>query len=67
MSAWYLRSMGDADTHKGTYSAATRSVQAVCGLEFQPLKRTTGAPIVLTPQPPDLDQICPACRVKVAR
>jgi hypothetical protein len=60
--AWFLRSMGDRDTHRGVYSPATRSVHALCGLEFQPLKRTTGAPIVLTPVPPDPEQVCPTCR-----
>jgi hypothetical protein len=54
--------MSDRDTHRGTYSTATRSVHARCGAEFVPLKRTTGAPIVLTPNPPDPDQICPHCR-----
>lgn len=60
-NGWYLRSMGDRDTHSGTYSIATRSVHALCGVEFEPLKRTTGAPIVLNGSPPDPDQICPAC------
>lgn len=63
----YLRSVSDADTHKGVYSATTSSVHAHCGLEFQPLKRTHRVPIVLTPTPPDPEQICPACRLKVAR
>lgn len=62
MSGWYLRSMGDADTHTGTYSIATHSVHAVCGAEFVPLKRTNGAPIVLAPIPPDPDQVCPECK-----
>jgi len=57
--------MGDRDTHHGTYSITSRSVHALCGLEFTPLRRTTDAPIVLTPSPPDPDQICPACRVRV--
>jgi hypothetical protein len=55
--------MGDRDTHRGIYSPATRSVHALCGAEFQPLLRTTEVPIVLTPSPPDPDQICPQCRV----
>jgi hypothetical protein len=62
VSGWYLRSIGDADTHRGTYSIATRSVQALCGAEFQPLTRTTGAPIVLVGAPPDPDQICQTCK-----
>lgn len=59
---WFLRSMGDRDTHCGTYSIATRSVHAACGAEFQPLTLTNGAPIVLAPSPPDPDQICPQCK-----
>jgi hypothetical protein len=56
--------MGDHDTHRGIYSPATRSVHAKCGIDFQPLKRTTGAPIVLIPSPPDPHQICPVCRAR---
>jgi hypothetical protein len=62
VSGWYLRSMGDADTHRGTYSISACSVHALCGAEFQPLKRTNGAPILLVGAPPDPDQICPACQ-----
>jgi hypothetical protein len=67
VSGWYLRSMGDRDTHRGTYSIVTRSVHAVCGAKFQPLKTTTGAPIVLTPLPPDPEQICLTCRCESVR
>lgn len=59
--SWYLRSMGDHDTHRGQYSIATRSVHAVCGEEFVPLKLATGAPLVLG-SPPDPAQVCPDCR-----
>lgn len=59
--SWYLRSMADRDTHRGTYSIAARSVHAACGAEFVPLRLTTGAPITLT-APPDRDQICPQCQ-----
>jgi len=62
MTGWFLRSLSDGDTHRGIYSPATRSVHARCGIEFQPLKKTNGAPIVLMPAPPDPDQICPTCR-----
>lgn len=44
--------MSDRGTHCGTYSIVTRSVHGRCGAEFVPLKRTTGSPIVLTPNPP---------------
>jgi hypothetical protein len=64
---WYLRSLGDADTHRATYSIVTRSVHAVCGAEFEPLKTTNGAPIVLVPTPPDPAQICPVCQHGGAR
>jgi hypothetical protein len=37
-SAWFVRSMGDADTHRGVYSPATRSVHAMYGIEFQPVR-----------------------------
>jgi hypothetical protein len=67
VNGWYLRSMGDRDTHRGTYSMVTRSVHAVCGVEFQPLERTDGAPIVLVPAPPDPAQICPLCQRGGAR
>jgi hypothetical protein len=60
--------MGDRDTHRGIYSITTRSVHAVCGVEFQPLKHSNGAPIVLAPSPPDPDQICPRCHgAKIGR
>lgn len=62
MTGWYLRSMSDRDTHRGTYSITTRSVIALCGAEFQPLRTTTGVPIALKPTPPDPDQVCPTCR-----
>lgn len=68
VSGWYLRSMGDRDTHRGTYSITTRSVHAACGAEFQPLKTTAGAPIVLAGSPLDPDQVCQVCQgAKVAR
>lgn len=46
-SIWYLRSMGDRDTHRGAYSIVTRSVHALCGAEFEPLRQIDGVPIVL--------------------
>ena len=61
MSGWFLRSMSDGDTHRGIYSPATRKVQARCGAEFEPLKKTNGAPIMLVAVPPDPVQICSAC------
>ena len=34
---WYLRSLADHDTHRGTWSGASRSVHSMCGLVFQPV------------------------------
>ncbi|HZS22223.1 MAG TPA: hypothetical protein VFA63_14730 [Pseudonocardiaceae bacterium] len=59
-SAWFVRSMGDADTHRGVYSPATRSVHAMCGIEFQPVP--VGWPPKLGPlpgSPPDPQQVTP--------
>jgi hypothetical protein len=35
-AAWYLRGTGDHDTHYGTWSGVTRTVHALCGIEFPP-------------------------------
>ena len=35
--SWYLRSIGDRDTHRGQWSGVTRSVHSLCGLEFAPV------------------------------
>lgn len=66
--AWFLRSMADADTHRGAYSLATRSVHAVCGIEFIPRRLgLDGERISLPGHPPDADQVCPACLARLAR
>ncbi|HXT45337.1 MAG TPA: hypothetical protein VN748_14670 [Pseudonocardiaceae bacterium] len=66
--AWFVRSMADADTHRGTYSPATRSVHAACGAEFQPLPiGLRGERLALPGFPPDLGQVCPDCRARVTR
>lgn len=57
---WYLRSMGDRDTHCGTYSTVTRSVHALCGVEFVPRPLPYGR-IALPGPPQDPAQICPQC------
>jgi hypothetical protein len=59
--SWYLRSMGDRDTHRGRYSTATRSVHAACGAEFVPITLADGG-LVLPGSPPDPAQVCPECR-----
>jgi hypothetical protein len=67
-AAWFLRSMGDHDTHRGIYSPATRSVHAVCGVEFLPRPvGLTGERISLPGTPPDPAQICPQCLSKALR
>ncbi len=64
-AAWFLRSMGDHDTHRGIYSPASRSVHAVCGVEFIPRPvGLAGERMSLPGYPPDKDQICPTCRRK---
>jgi hypothetical protein len=59
--SWYLRSMADADTHRGDYSIVTRSVHALCGIEFVPRELPLGGP-ALPGSPLDPEQVCPRCR-----
>jgi hypothetical protein len=59
--AWYLRSIGDQDTHRGTLQHPDGTVTAVCGIRFRPRELLRGA-TVLRGKPPDPDQICPGCR-----
>jgi hypothetical protein len=61
---WFLRSMGDGETHCGRYSIASRSVLTVCGLEFVPLRLPFGR-LALPGNPPDPDQTCPQCRAQI--
>lgn len=59
---WYVRSMGDNDTHRGRYCTTTRSVHALCGMEFMPLPIGWGGHRLALPgQPPDPEQICSDC------
>lgn len=58
--SWYLRSMGDRDTHRGQWSGTTRSVHSLCGLEFAPVALPYGG-FFLPGTPPDPDQICSQC------
>jgi hypothetical protein len=58
--SWYLRSLADADTHRGSYSIVTRSVHALCGIEFVPRELPLGGP-ALPGNPLDPDQVCSAC------
>ncbi len=61
--AWHLRSSRDHDTHLGRYSNASRSVHALCGIEFVPRTLAYGR-IDLPGYPPDPDQICPKCQTR---
>jgi hypothetical protein len=55
---WYLQSLSDDDTHRGTLSRG--SVNAVCGIRFRP--RTVAFGRKALPGPPvDRAQICPQC------
>ena len=57
--SWYLRSLADADTHLGSYSTVTRSVHALCGVEFVPRALPLGGPAL--PGNPLDPARCPAC------
>ncbi|MGH3699690.1 MAG: hypothetical protein ACRDQY_09525 [Pseudonocardiaceae bacterium] len=57
---WHLRSRADADTHRGDYSIVTRSVHALCGIEFVPRELPLGGP-ALPGNPLDPNQVCPQC------
>ena len=59
--SWYLRSLADADTHRGHYSIVTRSVHALCSIEFVPRQLPLGGP-ALPGNPLDPEQVCPQCR-----
>ena len=58
---WYLRSIGDRDTHRSELLHPDGTVTAACGIRFRPRELLRGA-IALRGEPPDPDQICPACR-----
>lgn len=58
---WFLRSLADADTHKGTYSTVTRSVHAVCGIEFVPRELPVTSSPALPANPQDPAQVCQRC------
>ncbi|HET9118692.1 MAG TPA: hypothetical protein VFN75_11565 [Pseudonocardiaceae bacterium] len=68
---WYLRSLRDADTHRGRMDP-TGAVEALCGAVFvpRPTLRVVGpgpgrlvdGPPALTGNPPDPGQVCPQCR-----
>jgi hypothetical protein len=70
--SWYLRSLGNADTHRGRISP-DGTVVALCGARFapRPTLRVAGqppdqqlvnGPLALRGTPPDPDQVCEVCR-----
>jgi hypothetical protein len=58
---WYLRSISDRDTHRGTLLHPDGTVTAACGVHFRPRELFRGA-TALSGEPPDPGQVCPACR-----
>jgi hypothetical protein len=52
--SWYLRSLGDHDTHRGELRK-DGTVVALCGVTFRPRLPALPGP------PPDPAQICPRC------
>lgn len=68
---WYLRSLGDHDTHCGSLHK-DGTVSALCGARFapQPTMRVVGpplgelatGPLALPGNPPDPEQVCPECK-----
>ncbi len=73
---WFLRSLGDHDTHHARMRA-DGTVLARCGLSFtpRPTLRIAGpppgalvaGPLALRGNPPDPEQICSECRRGGAR
>jgi hypothetical protein len=57
---WYLRSIGDRDTHRGTLLHPDGTVTAACGIRFRPRELVRGA-TALRGEPADSEQICPGC------
>jgi hypothetical protein len=64
--AWYLRSIGDRDTHRGAVLHPDGMVTAACGIRFRPRELVVGM-TALRGEPPDPDQVCPVCRRTPAR
>jgi hypothetical protein len=68
---WFLRSLGDQDTHRGELRR-DGTVLARCGALFIPRPTLMVAgpppgtlvtgPLALKGSPPDPDQVCPACQ-----
>lgn len=52
---WYLRTLGDHDTHWGSMDPGG-TVTAECGIQFAPFGGGK-----LPSKPADMDQVCPNC------
>jgi hypothetical protein len=39
-----MRPLADRDTHRVNYSIVTRSMHAICGIEFVPMQLPLGGP-----------------------
>ena len=57
---WYLRSLGDRDTHRGELRP-DGTVTAVCGAVFRPVQYLGKDP-ALSGEPADPQQVCLTCR-----
>jgi hypothetical protein len=57
---WYLRSIGDRDTHRGQLRP-DGTVTAACEIKFAPLHPLRDRSPTLPGQPPEAAQVCPAC------
>jgi hypothetical protein len=64
---WFLRSMADRDTHKGRFSTVTRSMRAVCGIEWVPRRFGLRERLALPGEPPDSEQIYLICSRREVR
>ncbi|MEO7193555.1 MAG: hypothetical protein ABIZ05_01835 [Pseudonocardiaceae bacterium] len=47
---WFLRSIGDHDTHRGALRPADGTVIAACGVTFVPKVLPLGRPLSLAPR-----------------
>lgn len=61
---WYLRSLGDLDTHYGTLRG-DGTVLPLCGIVFIP-RKLVGDRLTLSGEPQDSAQVCPQCTARRA-
>ncbi|MBV8540809.1 MAG: hypothetical protein JO063_11150 [Pseudonocardiales bacterium] len=58
---WYLRSIGDHDSHRGALRPAEGTVLAACGVTFVSRALPFSRGLGFSGTPPDPQQVCPAC------